>query len=236
MGMCSSAASVKNSLEDVCPVDEDHRSIEQQFASYLLVDSATNINQKYVHIVAFRRGEITGRGIKQTPSYDCRVSPEVLKQKRQEFWETRIEGEKTTWNALKLATECADSTLTIEILKSAGIKLIKRTLQMSYDPKLYRYDLPVFMINEPVTFIEDASEHASVKQIELPIILRLAAKDVKVNPMGTDLVQDVKDSLQKLHDCGSKKIKFFYSGRELKNEKPIGMYVEPDVVVSVFLL
>ena len=234
--MCSSAASVKNNIEDVCPVDEDHRNIEQQFASYLLVDSATNINQKYIHIVAVRRGETTGRGIKQTPSYDSRVSPEILRKKRQEFWETRIEGENTTWNALKLATECSDTTLAIEILKSAGIKLIKRTLQMSYDLKLFRYDLPIFLINEPVTFIEDNAEAAPVNEANLPIILRLAAKDVKVAPMGTDLVQDVKNTLQKLHDCGDKKIKFFYSGRELKNDKPIGMYVEPDVVVSVFLM
>ena len=37
---------------------------------------------------------------------------------------------------------------------NAKIKLIDKSLQISYDVEGFKYDLPIFIINEPVGFIE----------------------------------------------------------------------------------
>ena len=171
MGMCSSASSVKTNMEDICPVDEDHREIEEQYASHFNTTHPSNINQKYIHVISIRKGETSGRGIKITPSYDSRVSREALQKKRVEFWETRIEGEKDSWRALRLACECQDIHTTIEVLRTAGMKLINKSLQMSYDPRYLRYDLPMFLINEPVNYIEEKDISDTVERKELGALI-----------------------------------------------------------------
>ena len=37
-------------------------------------------------------------------------------------------------------------------MKEAGIKLIGRSIQMAYDSEGFKYDLPVFVINEPISY------------------------------------------------------------------------------------
>ena len=66
--------------------------------------------------------------------------------------DTRIEGIKQTWKALQYACESNDIPTIVTTLKAADIKLINRTLQMSYDGQNYRYDVPIFMINDPTSF------------------------------------------------------------------------------------
>lgn len=48
----------------------------------------------------------------------------------------------------------------LPVLQAAGVKLINRTLQMSYDDNNFRYDLPIFVINDPSTFIETKQEQS----------------------------------------------------------------------------
>lgn len=59
-----------------------------------------------------------------------------------------------TWNALRFACESSDTATIIATLKAAGIKLLHKSLQMCYDEQSYRYDIPVFMINDPSGFEE----------------------------------------------------------------------------------
>ena len=81
--------------------------------------------------------------------------------------ETRIEGTKQTWNALRFACETADMATSVTMMKAAGIKLICKTLQMSYDTNRIRHDLPLFVINDPTSYVEEQAtgpfEHKNIK-------------------------------------------------------------------------
>ena len=55
--------------------------------------------------------------------------------------------------------------------------MIKKTLQMSYDTNGYRYDIPIFIINDPTKYMEDEEED------EEPII----DKDLVVSLVGCDV-------------------------------------------------
>lgn len=68
--------------------------------------------------------------------------------------ETCIQASPSTWQALKFACENDDLVATLPVLHAAGIKLLNKTIQMSYDDRNFRYDLPIFVINDPSSFIE----------------------------------------------------------------------------------
>ena len=42
--------------------------------------------------------------------------------------------------------------IVISVLKSANVRLIGQTLQMCYDTAGNKYDVPVFVINEPLRY------------------------------------------------------------------------------------
>lgn len=47
---------------------------------------------------------------------------------------------------------------TLPILQAAGVKLLLKTLQMSYDDQNFRYDLPIFVINDPSSYIQEKND------------------------------------------------------------------------------
>lgn len=63
-----------------------------------------------------------------------------------------------TWNALRFACDSSDTATIVATLKAAGIKLLNKSLQMSYDTQSFRYDIPVFMINDPSSFEQKKAE------------------------------------------------------------------------------
>ena len=73
---------------------------------------------------------------------------------------TRIEGIRSTWEALQFACENHDLGASLPVLQAAGVKLLNKTLQMSYDDQNFRYDLPVFVINDPKDYF--ATEEKNV--------------------------------------------------------------------------
>ena len=46
-------------------------------------------------------------------------------------------------------------------MKAAGVKCIDKTIQMCYDDNMYKYDIPIFVINDPLEYkINDVSKKA----------------------------------------------------------------------------
>lgn len=147
---------------------------------------------------------------------------------------------KQTWQALKFACESNDLNTIVATLSAAGIKLMNRTIQMSYDEASYRYDIPVFIINDPTSFetrkVEEVVESKQLK-VGAPltqIVLR-AHKDFNITVNNKQLCSTLVDELKKQEDCSGKKIQLFYSGKLMEETQPIGTYMKEDGVVTVFL-
>lgn len=86
--------------------------------------------------------------------------------------DTRIEGIAATWSALRFACESSDLGTIVTTLKAANIKLLHKSLQMCYDKDSYRYDVPIFMINDPSSFEEKkAEEVVESKDLNVAFIL-----------------------------------------------------------------
>lgn len=235
MGMCNSSGLVKLNLDDICPTTEEHIAIETKFEPFLQVDNPNNINHKYSHLAVINSLEYTGKSIKKTNSYVSKVSKEELEKKRSEFWETRIEGCKETWTALKFACQENELSTIIEVLKAAGIKLIKKNIQMCYDEELFRYDLPLFLINEPSCYKEDREEKEDIVKADINVTLRVTGADHKIVCSTTEACVSIKEKLKKVMDTQGKSVRLFYSGKELADLKKIGNYLTSDGVIIVFL-
>jgi len=97
MGLCSSS---KTSHRDVIsPQGDNHQQIETEFAIYLNLDNPHNVNHKYSYLYKPLKESFIGKGIKRTHAYVATVPLEEIRKKRDEFWETRVEGCPNTWIA-----------------------------------------------------------------------------------------------------------------------------------------
>ena len=81
--------------------------------------------------------------------------------------DTRVDAKQTTWHALRFACENTSQQAVFKVLKEAGVKLLNKSIQMCYDDSLHRYDIPVFIINDPSSYeiakVEEVSESKDLK-------------------------------------------------------------------------
>ena len=75
---------------------------------------------------------------------------------------------------MKFACQNTDINTILAVLKAAGIKLLNKTLQMSYERQSgFRYDIPIFVINDPSGYelpkVEEPTEAKPIKVYRLVI-------------------------------------------------------------------
>jgi len=86
-----------------------------------------------------------------------------LKRRREEFWDTRVEGRKEIWQAIRLACEAGDEGTSLAILDSAGVTpfdMNKPDCCFSYDDMGVKYEVPMYLLRDPSNLLTDP--HTSV--------------------------------------------------------------------------
>ena len=227
------ASQLQSLVDQICPVNAGHRAMESKMAQYRDVDDAQNINSKYTHMYTIDKSVTAGHSISQTYGYVARVSLEHIRAKRTEFWDTRVECSPRVWKALRFACESHDIEAIVETLKAAGVKLLGKSLQMSCDQKGYKYDLPVFMINDP-TSIEipqpvDAGESKSIK-----VVLR-AQKEYTLTVNTRHRCAVLLDVMKDHENLEGKRVQLFYFGKEMKGNDLIGQHLKDDGTIQAFI-
>lgn len=145
------------------------------------------------------RNRTTGRGCKQTPAWQCFVSPEELIKKREEYWSTRLEGSPEAWQTIKAAIEEKDDATAAAILKAADLNMANNTIQDIRDRRNRRYIIPLFVIHEPESYNNDkqrsaiAAETISYKTITLKIRLAGIINDEEFNLNTSTSVGSLKE-------------------------------------------
>lgn len=181
----------------------------------------------------------TGQGCRRTPAWDCLVPPEELARKRAEFWDTRVEGDLESWKLLRMACEADDSASAEAIVQAGGLSFAQGTIQVCYDSSGRKYELPPFIINEPVCFRppEDTAP------VEIPnetyhLTLRSAKeKDMSVIMSSLQQAVHLKEVYSAKTNIPIEKVRLFFNGRELKNDTPLGKArLTNEVVVQVMVV
>lgn len=168
----------------------------------------------------------TGKGVKKTCAWFTDLTANGIEKKIEEFWETRIGGDKEIWKSLKKICLETDQKLCKEIIKKSRLNLPNKTLSLVYDFKGHRYDLPIFVINPPMKYgiQEDAKPAENLEDKEFQIFIRIAGNPdypLKVNTLLK--VSELKIKLQEALNL-SKKARLFFNGKELHDDSFLAKY------------
>jgi len=188
------------------------------------------IKQDIMMKVKYREigGQYTGRGIKKTPCYEIFLTDkDELEAKRLEFWSTRVDGASQIWSCIKSVIEEPDVDTGEEILRAAEIILPHGSLVMSFDQIGYRYDVPIYCLNEPSSYLghEDenrVSENSLHDNEEWSLKLRVPQlqKDYDFTVENTTLVSELKGiflETARLENVTIETTRILFGGRVLKN-------------------
>lgn len=168
------------------------------------------------------------------------MTREEIDVKIKEFWETRVEGSPLIWTVLQQACNEPEPEKAEGLLKTYGLTLSNGLLQQTYDAQGYRYDLPPFVINPAIKYGEGKivakQVPAVTKSQKLNLMFRAAGKDdIKLTVDSTEDIVKVKEKYLKAINAQSQ-VRFFFNGRELKDDSLIGQCPLSDsVVIQVFI-
>jgi hypothetical protein len=163
--------------------------------------------------------------------YICPVTFEELQKIREDFWSSRVEGNKVVWEILHMI--CNDSSLSIDdidsFMKSSNIITYKGCINVTYDSKGFLYEIPNYCINDPVRYekIEEDKKNMPKKE-NIEIKIRCYSDEGKITISNYKTVDNLKEMIS---ECNTFKGKYklddtrlFFGGKELQNQKELWFY------------
>ena len=184
----------------------------------------------------------TGEGVKRTPAYECKRSPEQLERWREEFWETRTQGSGEVWMVIRRAIESSPEDAAA-FLKAADLTTYTGSLVLWLDRNKVPYRVPVYIINDPVKFWPNEEERLAL--VEKPEEIEF--KDIKIRSAGEKdkiynlsnymLVQELLDKYLKEMEFEKHKSLLLYDGRVMKNELPLYYFrLSDEMVIQAMII
>ena len=194
-----------------------------QFQPYLQSKSNPNFNFPEVEVEQY-----SGSGIKQMKGYISNISEEELLKKRKEFWETRVEGNKDIWAFLQRICEEPEfkEQDVSEYLKAMEIVPYANCINVTYDSLGYLYEIPNYCINMPLKYELPGDDRNKPKNNKEILITVRKGGDVKTFQVSVlKKGKQIKKFLGKnFNGIPSEKIRLFYSGKEIDNNKELWEY------------
>ena len=202
--------------------EENNLNLGPAYEPYLQSKHDENFNYKEIE------NEYIGIGVKRMRGYICPVTFEELQKIRDDFWSSRIEGNKSIWEVLHMI--CNDNTLSIDdidiFMKSSNIVTYKGCINVTYDSKGFLYEIPNYCINDPVRYekIEEDIK-AMPKKENIEIKIRCLSEEDKVKTNNFETVENLKESITLCKNFKNKyksdSIRLFFGGKELQNQKEL---------------
>jgi hypothetical protein len=184
--------------------------------------------------------KLAGTGIKATVSWQATITRGQLNEKREEFWRSRTEGNRRTWMAIKAAVE-ADAATALTIIQNNNIKMKKGSITLLEDSEGFIYNIPVFMVNNPIAFHKEKKvKPREVKKIEENIKLKIrkpgVAHDFEFEVKNTCKVSELKEIYAEKAGFKAENVKFFFGGKEIKDHETLAKnFIENEMVVQAFV-
>jgi hypothetical protein len=184
--------------------------------------------------------KIAGTGVKATPAWQATITRAQLNSKREEFWRSRSEGKRRTWIAIKAAVE-ADPATALSILQNSKIKMKTGNLSLLEDEEGNLYSIPIFMINNPISFHKEKKHKGRVAQTDQESIKLKIRRPGKIDDDEVEILNSAKvDELRKT--CADKaqvqpaQIRLFFGGKEMKDHSTLAsLFIVDGVVIQIFI-
>lgn len=185
----------------------------------------------------------TGEGIKQTPAWQATITRAQLQAKREEFWRSQTTGRRNIWMTIRQAVEADNATATT-LLQMAEITLEENSLLVAYDRNKTRYEIPPFVINDPVKFSDSEPKRKGLKkkeQTEKDIKIKLRNmtdySESEVQISNTQSIEALKKLyIESVKGTPTGTVRLFFGGKELKDEGTLASYsIGESMVVQMIL-
>ena len=165
-----------------------------------------------------------GKGCRQTAAWFTDVTRDEVLKKRQEFWETRVQGDPNQWAALKAACEAPDSgdfhlETADAIVKASGLTMQQGYLLVCYDDLGFKYELPPFVVNEATDYGHEKLDMTPVAPgVALELVVRSAKRpDATVHINSNQTGSDLKSAYFSSSKTDPTPVRLFFNGREIKD-------------------
>ncbi len=211
-----------------------HNSRERDFEPYL----QSRINPSF-NFPEMDNDTYIGTGIKRIKAYISKIPESELKKRRNEFWETRIEGNSDIWNFLREICENNDSDDKdcTAFLQANDIIPYKNCINVTYDGAGSLYEIPNYCIQEPLVYIEN--NDIIKEKRELKNITFYVKKETQTFQIINDnylKVEDLKKMISKKFNCQIENVRMFFLGKEMENDKEIWYYnVEDQSTITLMI-
>ena len=205
--------------------EENNLALGPAYEPYLQSKHDENFNYKEID------NEYIGIGVKRMKGYISPVTFEELQKIREDFWSSRIEGNKSIWEVLHMI--CSDNTLSIDdidsFMKSSNIVTYKGCINVTYDSKGFLYEIPNYCINDPVRYEKLEEETKNIpKKENIEIKIRCLGDEIRIKTNNFETVEKLKENiaLSKIfkNKYKSDGIRLFFGGKELQNQKELWFY------------
>jgi hypothetical protein len=181
--------------------------------------------------------EFVGEGVKKMPGYVCTIEKDELMRKREDFWSSRFEGDKETWETLRNLCEgdLEDNQLK-DLLSAIGITTYSGCINVVYDNKGNLYEIPNYCIHEPLEWDIPKLKIPKPNEQEIKFLVRLESEDLTIETSNYCPVGDLKshicenfdfskcNSYKKGEKIDSPRIRLFHYGKELKDSDLLYMH------------
>jgi hypothetical protein len=172
--------------------------------------------------------QYSGLGVKRTTAWEADITRLELTQERERFWASRMEGSRSVWLLLRQALE-ADHLSAAMILQTGHVAAQNGSMAVCVDSRGNRYELPPFVLTDPMQFAEDKetmsrkagnNKPEPVKSIEVKLRSMTTQKDIVLSVRNDQTVGDVKALLpEKGAGC-----RLFFGGKQMKDEEQLLEY------------
>lgn len=170
-----------------------------------------------------------------TPAWATEATREEVQRKRQEFWDTRVQGSAEHWQALKAACEAADSRTAEAIVKASGLNIHQGGISLCVDSSGLKYELPPFMVNDALVYGQERKTELSPEGKNKPITVTVrSAKrpDVQLTVNTHDTGKALKSAYVS-RTKATETVRLFYNGTEVKDTGYLGRLEEGVVVQAL---
>ncbi|OMJ72593.1 hypothetical protein SteCoe_28924 [Stentor coeruleus] len=204
----------------------------------LIIQPFQRITKDYTEL----EDQFSGQGVKKTKSWKALITKKDLKIKRQEFWDYQTKtNRKKSWVYLKQIVESSESEAKV-LLSIGKFKTLDSSMNICISPKGHRYEIPSFVLVDPLEFADEIKGEILKKNIPEDLIaikLRMAnsVTDFDIKLSNSSTIKNLK-SLIFQHNEGFKDqdLKFFFNGRLLQDHNELRDYgITNDMVITLYI-
>ena len=213
-------------------VPEMNREIYREISPYLQAKVNPNFNFPEVKEEIY-----VGCGLRRMKAFKSPVSKEELKQRREAFWGTRIEGDAQIWQFLKELCELPineDENIK-PMLEANEITPLKNCLNVTFDRAGEVYEIPNYCINEPYSYDLPESHMKRPEKKKISFHGRRGGEQFKIKTENYTKVDSIRKNIGKKFQKDVSCIRLFFRGKEMKDGNELWQYNVQDEDVIIIM-